>query len=630
MTILRIQNIYHQATAHIQSNSNAIRYSADILYFTIKGQKSSLIAGISGILYCALSYYEYSNIRKIMQEWYSYRAIFSEFAGNTPKTAVCSLPAMGLKSHPSGICPKIQGNLYGELVRGKTAAIKYTALLFFKPLLLETCKGILIYSLRKNLIKSWLSEHNNQIGLQLVDPEISSQAREIIDDYSKRTIDSILECINVCIDIILAIRKAYDMYYMTHNLVSEELDFNLVNFIALAIGIYFVVNILLNIVVKKYTESALQKQSAFNSDIIFNMNNGLQTTCNQASRYECNSLHVLLAEATKAQAMQTLLNASIGNLGIIFNNLLNFHILIFAMPSIIKNPMVYFTLEQIQPFTSGFGFSLWQIFSRILLLSSLPFSLTKVKRFIDSIYQYQTLLLKNRENFTIRRNLKADLYCNLTICYPNLNNSRSSGILSTMPFQHTFIPGKIYAISGPNGSGKSSFLNALFGIHPYAKGEVTITTQENIIYVPQHPIFKPHCSWKQTIFYPLDENAHNDLDLAQKILNWAKVLKLDDIYMQLQTESRMLSKLSGGEAQKLFLIQALAKIYLRRKNSDADSRIVLLLDESISEIDTQSRQITYELITAEVKAYNITAIHIDHSDKNILEARYERDCIIYF
>jgi ABC-type uncharacterized transport system, permease and ATPase components len=42
-------------------------------------------------------------------------------------------------------------------------------------------------------------------------------------------------------------------------------------------------------------------------------------------------------------------------------------------------------------------------------------------------------------------------------------------------------------IRGTSGSGKSTFLRALAGIWPFAKGKVTLAPQDRLMFIPQRP-----------------------------------------------------------------------------------------------------------------------------------------------
>lgn len=624
-----LYNARTEAINYISSVTSTITNSAGIIYLAIKeNKKRAFITLVSSISYGALSYYEVISQAKMNEDLYGYREVFSLFASAAGDEKYCPVQPVSF-GHEYKTCLPAEGELFASLSKGQNALAQYIAISFLKPLLLTIPQYALNFSLSSALIKKWLGNNNNQLGLKILDNEIAMETREIIYLYSSIAVSGVIERVSSIVDILISIAKIHDIYQMGSNLDSEDEDFSLLRLTALAMGAYFISNVLLKIVLKKYAESNLKNEVLFKNDITFNMDNALQVECSRATHHEYRSLMASLAKATKTEVIQDILGRGISTANTIFTNFFTFIILNFSIPFLTRNPALYFQVERFEQLVANLCNSLWGTFVKIYSSSGLDYSSAKVKRFIDLIDFYQTLL-ENRKSFSMSEDPDANLSCNLTIKYPmNSSDSDSSCRILFNNFTKEFEPGKLYAISGPSGSGKSSFFNALIGINPYATGQVTITTPENIIYVPQEPVFKPNLSWMQTILYPLSEKDHANHALETRISGWVSILGLESVYDDSKTSTGWINNLSGGEAQRLALIQALAKVFLRRKTSPTD-KILLLLDEAMNALDPEIQQKTFKLIAKEVKGNNVTALHIDHSDRRIINERYEEGCIIYF
>ena len=118
---------------------------------------------------------------------------------------------------------------------------------------------------------------------------------------------------------------------------------------------------------------------------------------------------------------------------------------------------------------------------------------------------------------------------------------------------------------GPNGSGKSSFLKALLGLLPLERGRILLDGQEiasmtrkaiasRIAYVSQSGMAAPVSVYEAVLMgripyircFPGRQDHHAVLEALERlsIADW---------------KDRLLSELSGGECQKVFLAKALAQ-----------------------------------------------------------------------
>lgn len=620
-------NAYHTAATYIKPFLISPFYSNGIIYSFIKENKRrSAIALAGGILYGAVNYYEFKYFTQISIDWNEYRNVFSLFAQKP--SSENQFDAKFSLLEPNKMCRAAEGELFNSLIKGQTALVKYVGIMFFKPLLLEVSKHVLVFSLRSTLIQKWLGTGNNQLGLQMLDYETSLKTREIICDYSSSFVSGSLDRISIILDIIVTIAKAYDIYQIGNTLIDQGLDFHVGHFMLIAISGYSLINLLLYSLSKNYSESTLTHQNAFRNNVTFNMDNALQVESSQATPHEHILLNTLLANITKTYAIESGLSITSTTVGMIFTGFLSFSLLNLAIPSIARQPALYFSLQHASTLIGSLASSLWQIFRKITLSSNLSFIYANINKFNTMIDHYLALLATKKINLIISPTSK--ITCKLKISYPApLSNNHSSERVLIENFEKEFLPGQIYAISGPSGSGKSSFFKSLVGINPFASGEITITNRENIIYVPQKPIFKQGLNWIQTILYPLDEKDHISVALEQQILSWVAILELDEIYKSPKNSGTWKNELSGGEAQRVSLIQALAKTWLRRKTS-VDNNILLLLDESLNALDPKIQEKAFQLLKQHVREHHLTAIHIDHSDHKLIKKRYAEDHIIKF
>ncbi len=161
----------------------------------------------------------------------------------------------------------------------------------------------------------------------------------------------------------------------------------------------------------------------------------------------------------------------------------------------------------------------------------------------------------------------------------------SAGYEGKMVLQNigtVFERGKITVLIGPNGCGKSTLLKAIVGINPHTEGDLLVEgisvkayapgkLARKVAYLAQNkkapdiPVLKmvlhgrfPYLSYPRRY-------RKEDFEIAKNALEWAGMSGLED---------QMVSKLSGGMQQKVYLAMALAQ--------DTDA---ILLDEPTTYLD---------------------------------------------
>lgn len=174
----------------------------------------------------------------------------------------------------------------------------------------------------------------------------------------------------------------------------------------------------------------------------------------------------------------------------------------------------------------------------------------------------------------------------------------------------TLEKGKFYTLLGKNGSGKSTLLKLILGIEKPKNGEIyidNINLRANL----------SECQ-KQIgmVFQNPDEQIVTDIieeEIAFSMENYgleskAMLKKIDELLLEIGFEGRndeKVSKLSGGEKQRLCIASALA----------LDPKI-LILDEATSMLDPHNRKIILTLLK-KLKEKGMTIVLITHHLKEI-------------
>ncbi|KQK30080.1 hypothetical protein ARD30_15375 [Bosea thiooxidans] len=170
--------------------------------------------------------------------------------------------------------------------------------------------------------------------------------------------------------------------------------------------------------------------------------------------------------------------------------------------------------------------------------------------------------------------------------------------------------GESVALLGPSGCGKTTTLRMLAGLIEPNRGTMTLDGSEitqlpahkrNMGYVFQSYALFPHLSVARNIAFGLEERGVGRAEIAKRVEEALALVRLAGM------EQRRPKELSGGQQQRVALARALVI-----------QPSVLLLDESLSNLDAKLRDAMRHEIRSIQRSLGITTLFVTHDQVEAL------------
>jgi len=167
--------------------------------------------------------------------------------------------------------------------------------------------------------------------------------------------------------------------------------------------------------------------------------------------------------------------------------------------------------------------------------------------------------------------------------------------------------GEFFVILGPSGEGKSTLLRIIAGIERPNSGQVLIDgidetevppNKRNIAMVFQSYALYPNMTVAGNIAFPLKMRHLPHGDMVKKVVEAAKLLRIDDII------DKPVTKISGGQKQRVALARAMVR-----------DPAFFLLDEPLSNLDARTRLIARGELKRVQQELKQTFVYVTHDQK---------------
>ncbi len=161
-----------------------------------------------------------------------------------------------------------------------------------------------------------------------------------------------------------------------------------------------------------------------------------------------------------------------------------------------------------------------------------------------------------------------------------------------------------WVLVGPSGCGKSTILRTIAGLESITRGELYIgdrlvndipARQRDVAMVFQNYALYPHMSVAENLAFGLKMRREKPKEIARKVQEVARSLDIEHLL------KRKPKQLSGGQQQRVALGRAIAR-----------QPQVFLLDEPLSNLDTQLRDDTRAELKQLHQRVGITTIYVTH------------------
>lgn len=168
------------------------------------------------------------------------------------------------------------------------------------------------------------------------------------------------------------------------------------------------------------------------------------------------------------------------------------------------------------------------------------------------------------------------------------------------------VPAGAYGVlMGKTGSGKTTLVEAICGLRGVDAGRIELAgrdvtdlrpAERNIGYVPQDAALFPKMTVRRHLGFPLVVRRQTRSEIERRTEQLAELLSIGPLL------DRSIDGLSGGEIQRVAVGRALAF-----------HPQTLILDESLSALDDETRGQMYLLLKNVQRETGVTALHITHN-----------------
>jgi len=171
-------------------------------------------------------------------------------------------------------------------------------------------------------------------------------------------------------------------------------------------------------------------------------------------------------------------------------------------------------------------------------------------------------------------------------------------------------PGEFICLLGPSGCGKTTTLRCIAGLERQDEGDIYIDdvlvndlspAERDIAMVFQFPVVYPATTVKDNLAFPLKQRGYPRNEIEKRVKEIAKMLRIDHVLDNVATE------LNIGEKQRVALGRALVR-----------SPKVLLLDEALTNLDTEMKLSMIAELKKLHEELNQTIIYVTHDQSEAL------------
>jgi putative ATP-binding cassette transporter len=166
------------------------------------------------------------------------------------------------------------------------------------------------------------------------------------------------------------------------------------------------------------------------------------------------------------------------------------------------------------------------------------------------------------------------------ITVENVDLFRPDGQLLIANVSFSMARGDTVLLGGGAGSGKSTLIRAIAGIWPFGRGEIRVTRDARILFLPQRP-YLPIGTLRDVVSYPMPARGLNDRTLREAL----EVVGLPELAGRLDEAAHWALQLSPGEQQRI----AFARALVQRPDW-------LFLDEATSALDEDVEADLYRIV----------------------------------